>query len=169
MTRAASRTYGSSCTSSTHSCFFSSGVAVSALKSSSSSSSSLNFVITSYSIHYTKLYEHDNGDDLVDCFLAGVKVGHTLHYQAGHRITSYNVCYTKLLRGAQQRRLEGRRYLGPATSVAAAVAVGAAGRDGDRQPLTPGPKGRGDPRPTPSPPCRRGRRNTARAPRNNFV
>ena len=65
-------------------------------------------VITSYSIHYTKLYDESDG-------LVG-KVG-TGHHQRGEilqqqivqrrirehdaeiaRITSYNVCYTKLLR-----------------------------------------------------------------------
>ena len=65
-------------------------------------------VITSYSIHYTKLYEtfltsfYLDGKirtipmllgDLQNSYGAAVKSS-----QGGDRITSYNVCYTKLLR-----------------------------------------------------------------------
>ena len=47
-------------------------------------------VITSYSIHYTKLYDHEH---------AGVAPRRgTVRVD---RITSYNVCYTKLLRDEQ--------------------------------------------------------------------
>ena len=46
------------------------------------------FVITSYSIHYTKLYE---------LFLPLIMLNMLL-LQFADRITSYNVCYTKLLR-----------------------------------------------------------------------
>ena len=88
------------------------------------------FVITSYSIHYTKLYENDIEEKLVVMWqeILGVKRvgimdsffdlgGHSLkatvlvsriHKELNksislrmifaHRITSYNVCYTKLLR-----------------------------------------------------------------------
>ena len=49
---------------------------------SPSSFESVTVVITSYSIHYTKLYE----------------VGRDSPILQGDRITSYNVCYTKLLR-----------------------------------------------------------------------
>ena len=61
-------------------------------------------VITSYSIHYTKLYEGvitPEVDALRDRFaFPGMKV---LQFAFGSgpdnpRITSYNVCYTKLLR-----------------------------------------------------------------------
>ena len=71
-------------------------------------------VITSYSIHYTKLYEDHTllqdatgtmamlefealGLDRVRADLAAQYVDHNL------RITSYNVCYTKLLRSLQDR------------------------------------------------------------------
>ena len=57
-------------------------------------------VITSYSIHYTKLYE--------SVFLTHThhqtthghqrSCGKTKLFRSKHRITSYNVCYTKLLR-----------------------------------------------------------------------
>ena len=47
-------------------------------------------VITSYSIHYTKLYEGNSQSTFG---------GLTENDQSqGNRITSYNVCYTKLLR-----------------------------------------------------------------------
>ena len=57
-------------------------------------------VITSYSIHYTKLY------DFLRCLgmHPGVLVSNVGHLKqvfiqaTGLRITSYNVCYTKLLR-----------------------------------------------------------------------
>ena len=82
-------------------------------------------VITSYSIHYTKLYDivqaiNDEGgravgisgkdDDLMVCEADDPELGFVGRpvemnvqvirdlYSAG-RITSYNVCYTKLLRG----------------------------------------------------------------------
>ena len=63
-------------------------------------------VITSYSIHYTKLYEIDISHRQVGC-LWGAQVGPRLDPTGpgrgagpnrGARITSYNVCYTKLLR-----------------------------------------------------------------------
>ena len=51
----------------------------------------MNYVITSYSIHYTKLYDHNQVYQPI-C---------PKHYGLpGDRITSYNVCYTKLLRKA---------------------------------------------------------------------
>ena len=59
------------------------------LKQSSAELLAAPIVITSYSIHYTKLYDV-NGANFVrraDCV-----------QQAVLRITSYNVCYTKLLR-----------------------------------------------------------------------
>ena len=53
-------------------------------------------VITSYSIHYTKLYEGWFGFGLL---LRHRLVGRfALSAQQVGRITSYNVCYTKLLR-----------------------------------------------------------------------
>ena len=89
-------------------------------------------VITSYSIHYTKLYELvDDGlavlalpfPDLFQKLLAAEVVAaefffgqeaafdHGLRGDAGVvRITSYNVCYTKLLRAP--RRWEIRRAPG---------------------------------------------------------
>ena len=49
-------------------------------------------VITSYSIHYTKLYEiAGKRQPILELF-------DTACDKAGGRITSYNVCYTKLLR-----------------------------------------------------------------------
>ena len=50
-------------------------------------------VITSYSIHYTMLYEHWPGcrSQCCDCYCRSRWLG-------SPRITSYNVCYTKLLR-----------------------------------------------------------------------
>ena len=61
-------------------------------------------VITSYSIHYTKLYDRKLGKPTdqrmailrsqVTALLENGSVKTTLH----RRITSYNVCYTKLLR-----------------------------------------------------------------------
>ena len=53
-------------------------------------------VITSYSIHYTKLYD-------------GYKILQQLHSEAGIRITSYNVCYTKLLRIRRRIKLSPDR------------------------------------------------------------
>ena len=71
-------------------------------------------VITSYSIHYTKLYEDslegalaayrqalDGGQHLIEIRVPHDEVANQLNdlkawIQA--RITSYNVCYTKLLR-----------------------------------------------------------------------
>ena len=82
-------------------------------------------VITSYSIHYTKLYDKgcrswNNSDDGYDLWGTEVSVlidscwafyngydpdndpdtfyGNGVGFKLG-RITSYNVCYTKLLRG----------------------------------------------------------------------
>ena len=62
-------------------------------------------VITSYSIHYTKLYdiglsnfqEQDIDNILKSCSVAPV-VNQILAHVSNTRITSYNVCYTKLLR-----------------------------------------------------------------------
>ena len=94
-------------------------------------------VITSYSIHYTKLYDPQGADDEehhdkygenerqnVPARLRGAvqvqkvvqvhqDLDHSRHEDTGHnnpvrqcgalhRITSYNVCYTKLLRGGFQ-------------------------------------------------------------------
>ena len=50
-------------------------------------------VITSYSIHYTKLYEYENLYTL-GAFESIIVNTNRKFY----RITSYNVCYTKLLR-----------------------------------------------------------------------
>ena len=73
-------------------------------------------VITSYSIHYTKLYEKEYQQKLYDQELAKenatvstlvAKPGNSEHHSgyavdlALYRITSYNVCYTKLLRASQ--------------------------------------------------------------------
>ena len=55
-----------------------------------SAGSSLKTVITSYSIHYTKLY------DSSESHTALLKEGQQVFRE--DRITSYNVCYTKLLR-----------------------------------------------------------------------
>ena len=68
-------------------------------------------VITSYSIHYTKLYDvpafaESPGKSLgrTVSSLDRMKIDHLrrrgsdLRLQLGRRITSYNVCYTKLLR-----------------------------------------------------------------------
>ena len=73
-------------------------------------------VITSYSIHYTKLYDYDlwehglqvtdSWDNKGDIVIGNdVWIGHDAVIMAGvtigdgaSRITSYNVCYTKLLR-----------------------------------------------------------------------
>ena len=58
-------------------------------------------VITSYSIHYTKLYE-DETRHVELAAETGMVLPFSPHLQhlAGReaRITSYNVCYTKLLR-----------------------------------------------------------------------
>ena len=56
-----------------------------------------HLVITSYSIHYTKLYE---GLWQKARALQTLKPNRTLELKAFHhnRITSYNVCYTNLLR-----------------------------------------------------------------------
>ena len=64
-------------------------------------------VITSYSIHYTKLYE---GKIVADAAAAGTPANPDtvrLHdmLKTADRITSYNVCYTKLLRGRLSTRL----------------------------------------------------------------
>ena len=106
-------------------------------------------VITSYSIHYTKLYDpyesnrfvrffdvgqgdaiqiHDNGCDLLidtgnsDGYDTLIEYFHSVnlhhldyliitHLHADHygRITSYNVCYTKLLRMEMINRYKGKR------------------------------------------------------------
>ena len=64
-------------------------------------------VITSYSIHYTKLYDTANMQNLINELLEFRKSeqGHLTLKVSEHdlvkfRITSYNVCYTKLLRFA---------------------------------------------------------------------
>ena len=54
-------------------------------------------VITSYSIHYTKLYEAG----IILMFERTIRIGDVIEISdvlKGTRITSYNVCYTKLLR-----------------------------------------------------------------------
>ena len=57
----------------------------------------LHSVITSYSIHYTKLYENGKYYVYYTKRQTSVKpVGGV--WTSGYRITSYNVCYTKLLR-----------------------------------------------------------------------
>ena len=56
----------------------------------------MQLVITSYSIHYTKLYE-ENFPQIIHQFSA-----------RKHRITSYNVCYTKLLRTSQMKKSMSR-------------------------------------------------------------
>ena len=56
----------------------------------------IDLVITSYSIHYTKLY-----DVVADQFAVGDEDGLVVagpELGGEYRITSYNVCYTKLLR-----------------------------------------------------------------------
>ena len=69
-----------------------------------SASHGLGGVITSYSIHYTKLYEVLSsshgvaGADQGPLLLALSKL-RTSGAHSHRRITSYNVCYTKLLRG----------------------------------------------------------------------
>ena len=73
-------------------------------------------VITSYSIHYTKLYDDSKPEELdtVDRQLMQLRIEkealklekdraskdrlEQLEIEIGTRITSYNVCYTKLLR-----------------------------------------------------------------------
>ena len=79
-----------------------------------------HLVITSYSIHYTKLYETrvDGGGEPVAIAPSGNQRFPTSWSANGallftelspetHRITSYNVCYTKLLRLWQVRILKG--------------------------------------------------------------
>ena len=67
------------------------------------------FVITSYSIHYTKLYDFDfKVFNFLQAVFQRLGFGFTgaLKFLSGNdvyeigdsRITSYNVCYTKLLR-----------------------------------------------------------------------
>ena len=62
----------------------------------------LNIVITSYSIHYTKLYEVDltKVDDDEICVINPKTnlLSAEAFVEEINRITSYNVCYTKLLR-----------------------------------------------------------------------
>ena len=52
-------------------------------------------VITSYSIHYTKLYDAVN---YIDREIRKDVANHVRETTRYSRITSYNVCYTKLLR-----------------------------------------------------------------------
>ena len=56
-------------------------------------------VITSYSIHYTKLYDCQGKTSNFECDLFQELIG----FIGELRITSYNVCYTKLLRSALSR------------------------------------------------------------------
>ena len=72
----------------------------------------LESVITSYSIHYTKLYDFENigGTFITPADHLKEKLSKIKAYifdwdgvfnngsKVGDRITSYNVCYTKLLR-----------------------------------------------------------------------
>ena len=73
-------------------------------------------VITSYSIHYTKLYEAEGADHILDwqspnfvyqpvgtekikLLLKNYRLSDDIAFRfSENRITSYNVCYTKLLR-----------------------------------------------------------------------
>ena len=72
---------------------------------------SANSVITSYSIHYTKLYESRVILKHISHIIYINKVINTYYFNifVSHsytRITSYNVCYTKLLRGPESNDLE---------------------------------------------------------------
>ena len=70
--------------------------------------SGVNFVITSYSIHYTKLYENQkrfhgyylfslfNSSSVIFSISSSSSIPRL--FCLANRITSYNVCYTKLLR-----------------------------------------------------------------------
>ena len=64
-------------------------------------------VITSYSIHYTKLYE-SNLDLIISVGTAVDELAAGLGINTWNRITSYNVCYTKLLRLRPRRRDAGQ-------------------------------------------------------------
>ena len=59
-------------------------------------------VITSYSIHYTKLYDNEMKDTSIeyvsDDNLVLMLSNYLCFKSKTDRITSYNVCYTKLLR-----------------------------------------------------------------------
>ena len=55
-------------------------------------------VITSYSIHYTKLYEIELLAAILAQHAHGIGTALLAVGHLRHRITSYNVCYTKLLR-----------------------------------------------------------------------
>ena len=134
-------------------------------------------VITSYSIHYTKLYDHEHqGHERVEAVVEdqtrGVGIGrsgerrrvgqeaqpgiagedllparrHGDHHQP--RITSYNVCYTKLLRiaggdaledgdGEQAARAREQRGSGAAHHGAVASSGGAISRPASRARRTP--------------------------------
>ena len=61
----------------------------------------LELVITSYSIHYTKLY-----DTVRPGWLSQKRANSSAGQPTSSRITSYNVCYTKLLR----LRLDDARF-----------------------------------------------------------
>ena len=72
-----------------------------------------NLVITSYSIHYTKLYDAGMVYEMLPSMFASFQVARSCRMPDAsemfivnsttdgivYRITSYNVCYTKLLRG----------------------------------------------------------------------
>ena len=57
-------------------------------------------VITSYSIHYTKLYDGTLAPRLPELVAALHREVPSGVGSTGSRITSYNVCYTKLLRSS---------------------------------------------------------------------
>ena len=58
-----------------------------------------NSVITSYSIHYTKLY------DVIPTLKVDADSRNIEEIEVEPRITSYNVCYTKLLRAHMEKRI----------------------------------------------------------------
>ena len=72
------------------------------------------FVITSYSIHYTKLYEVDFKCGVFSFFVLcdGSRQSKNASVdcvKSSNRITSYNVCYTKLLRSRLKTQLFQRK------------------------------------------------------------
>ena len=73
-----------------------------------------SFVITSYSIHYTKLYEllEDTNNEYHFVFGGGAGTGiKEIDFEREDRITSYNVCYTKLLRFNTGQRVFAEQLL----------------------------------------------------------